>query len=141
MAAGEVEHAVYQFVSSLGRGAEWDPEEFDSVASVIPAFKFAIFLTVLESKYAIDVDEGGLRESIKDVHDFYLLDVIKKVGNNSLFSTEALGNEVLLFRATWASAWTWCLHSRSISSYCNLISSAFSPGGPNANKKVKHTIF
>ena len=39
MAAGEVENAAYQFMMSLGRGSEWDPEEFDSVASVIPAFK------------------------------------------------------------------------------------------------------
>ena len=51
MAAGEVEHAAYRFMVSLGRGDEWDPEEFDSVARVIHAFKFGIFLTVLESKY------------------------------------------------------------------------------------------
>ena len=79
MAAGEVENATYQFVNCLGRGPDWDPEEFDSVATVIPAFKFGVFVTVLESKYAYDVDEGGLREAVRDVHDFFLLDVIKKV--------------------------------------------------------------
>ncbi len=79
MAAGEVENAAYQFMMSLGRAADWDPEEFDSVASVIPVFKLGVFITVLESKYARDVDDGGLREAVRDVHDFYLLDVIKKV--------------------------------------------------------------
>lgn len=63
---------------NLGRGNEWDPEDFDSVASVIPAFKFGIVTTVLESKYARDVDEGGVREALGDVHDFFLLDVVKK---------------------------------------------------------------
>ena len=66
-------------MSSLGQGAEWDPEEFDSVVEMIAAFKFGIFLTVLESKYAKDVDEGGMREAIGDVHDYYVLDVLKKV--------------------------------------------------------------
>jgi hypothetical protein len=51
MAAGEVEHAAYRLMVSLGMGDEWDPEEFDSVVRVIHAFKFGIFLTVLESKY------------------------------------------------------------------------------------------
>jgi len=78
MAAGEVESAAHQFMSALGRGADWDPEEFDGVACVIPAFKLGIFVTVLESKYAKDVDDGGLREAVRDVHDFFLLDVIKK---------------------------------------------------------------
>ena len=40
----------------IGREEDWDPEEFDSVVSVIPAFKFSIFLAVLESKYAREVD-------------------------------------------------------------------------------------
>ena len=35
---------------SLPREEDWDPEEFDSVVSVIPAFKFSIFLAVLETK-------------------------------------------------------------------------------------------
>ena len=26
-----------------------------------------------------DVDEGGMREAVRDVHDFFLLDVVKKV--------------------------------------------------------------
>lgn len=79
MAAGEVENAAFHFTDSLGRGPDWDPEEFDSVASVIPAFKFGIFVTVLESKYAKDVDVGGVREAVNDLHDFFLLDVVKKV--------------------------------------------------------------
>lgn len=78
MAAGEVENAAYQFMMTLGRGTEWDPEEFDAMAHVIPAFKFGIFLTVLESKYANDVDEGCIFEAVRDVHDHYLRDVIKK---------------------------------------------------------------
>ncbi len=81
MAAGEVENAAYQFMMSLGRGSDWDPEEFDTVASVIVAFKLGIFVTVLESKYARDADEGGLREAVRDVHDFFLTDVVKKVSD------------------------------------------------------------
>ena len=45
MAAGEVENVAYQFMMNLGRGVEWDPEEFDAVAAVIPAFKFGIVVT------------------------------------------------------------------------------------------------
>ena len=63
---------------NLGRGVEWDPEEFDSVAAVIPCFKFGIVVGVLESKYARDVDEGGLREAVRDTHDYFLMDVVKK---------------------------------------------------------------
>ena len=65
-------------MTSLGQGPDWDPEEFDSVVEVIPAFKFGIFVTVLESKYAKDLDEGGMRESIRDIHDYFVKDCIKK---------------------------------------------------------------
>ena len=40
MAAGEVENVAYQFMMNLGRGVEWDPEEFDAVAAVIPGRRF-----------------------------------------------------------------------------------------------------
>jgi len=78
MAAGEVENVAHRFLTSLGRGTEWDPEDFDSVAAVIQAFKFGIFLTILESKYAKEVDEGGLKEAVSDIHDYFVVDVIKK---------------------------------------------------------------
>lgn len=78
MAAAEVESATFRFMSSLGQGTDWDPEEFDSIVEVIPAFKFGIFITVLESKYAKDLDEGGMREAIKDIHDYFVKDIIKK---------------------------------------------------------------
>ena len=65
-------------MSSLGQGTDWDPEEFDSVVEVIPAFKFGIFLTVLEGKYAKDIDEGGMREAIRDIHDYFVKDILKK---------------------------------------------------------------
>ena len=45
---------------------------------MIPAFKFGIFITVLESKYAKDLDEGGMREAIRDIHDYFVKDIIKK---------------------------------------------------------------
>merc|ERR1711976_1007824 len=51
---------------------------FDSVVEMIPAFKFGIFVTVLESKYAKDLDEGGAREAIRDIHDYFVKDVVKK---------------------------------------------------------------
>ena len=65
-------------MSSLGQGADWDPEEFDSVVDMIAAFKFGIFVTVLESKYAKDLDEGGMREAIRDIHDYFVKDAVKK---------------------------------------------------------------
>ena len=65
-------------MTSLGQGPDWDPEEFDSVVEMIPAFKFGIFVTVLESKYAKDLDEGGAREAIRDIHDYFVKDVVKK---------------------------------------------------------------
>ena len=78
LAASEVETIVHQFVSEIGNGGDWDPEEFDSIVSVIPAFKFSIFLAVIESKYAKDIDSDTLKEVVKDLHDVFLLDVIKK---------------------------------------------------------------
>ena len=78
LAASEVETIAYQFVSEIGKGEDWDPEEFDSVVSVIPAFKFSIFLAVIESKYARDIDSETLIEAVKDLHAMFLLDVIKK---------------------------------------------------------------
>ena len=78
LAAEEVETIAHQFTSEVGKAEDWDPEDFDSVVSVIPAFKFSIFLAVMESKYARDVDSDTLKEAVKDLHDAYLLDVIKK---------------------------------------------------------------
>ena len=78
LAASEVETIAYQFVSEIGKGEDWDPEEFDSVVSVIPAFKFSIFLAVIESKYTRDIDSETLIEAVKDLHDVFLLDVLKK---------------------------------------------------------------
>ena len=45
-------------------------------------------MTVLESKYARDVDDGGIREAVRDVHDLYLLDVVKKVGEKEILKKE-----------------------------------------------------
>jgi len=78
LAASEVETIAHQFMTGMGQGEDWDPEEFDSVVSVIPAFKFSIFLAVIESKYARDIDSETLKETVKDLHDMFLLDVIKK---------------------------------------------------------------
>ena len=32
----------------------------------------------MEGKYAKDLDEGGMREAIKDIHDYFVKDVVKK---------------------------------------------------------------
>ena len=53
MAAAEVEAVVHKLVAGIGREEDWDPEQFDSVVSVIPAFKFSIFLAVIESKWVL----------------------------------------------------------------------------------------
>jgi len=78
MAAREVELVFQQFQSCLGTADTWDPEQFDQVVSVMPVFKFSILLGVLESKYAKDIDSFTLEEAVKDLHDYYILDVIKK---------------------------------------------------------------
>ena len=78
LAASEVEIITKQFMVGLGQSEDWDPEEFDAVVSVIPAFKFSIFLAVIESKYAMDMDRDTLIEAVKELHDYFLLDVIKK---------------------------------------------------------------
>jgi len=78
MAAAEVETVCHQFVLGIGREEDWDPEEFDCVVSVIPAFKFSIFLAVLESKYAKDIDQDTLGEAVKELADMFLTDVIRK---------------------------------------------------------------
>jgi len=48
------------------------------VVSVLPAFKFSIFLAVIESKYARDTDQDTLQEAVKEVADMFLADVIRK---------------------------------------------------------------
>ena len=78
LAASEVEIIAKQLMAGLGRSEDWDPEEFDCVVSVIPAFKFSIFLAVIESKYAINNDNDTLEEAVKELHDYFILDVIKK---------------------------------------------------------------
>jgi len=78
MAAAEVETVVHQIVIGIGREEDWDIEEFDSVVSVLPAFKFSIFLAVIESKYARDTDQETLQEAVKEVADMFLADVIRK---------------------------------------------------------------
>ena len=78
LAASEVETIISQFMSSIGKQGDWDAEEFDSVVSVISGFKFSIFLAVIESKYARDIDNETLIEAVKDLHDMFILDVIKK---------------------------------------------------------------
>ena len=78
LAASEVEIIAKQFVAGLGRAEDWDPEEFDSVVSVIPAFKFPIFLAVLESKYAVDQDPLTLVEAVRELQDHFLHDVLRK---------------------------------------------------------------
>ena len=78
LAASEVEIITRQFMAGLGKADDWDPEEFDLIVSVIPAFKFSIFLAVIETKYAMDIDCDTLNEAVKDLHDMFLLDVIKK---------------------------------------------------------------
>ena len=71
LAASEVEIIAKQFVAGLGRAEDWDPEEFDCVVSVIPAFKFPIFLAVLESKYAVDQDPLTLVEAVRELLTVY----------------------------------------------------------------------
>ena len=78
LAASEVEIIAKQFVAGLGRAEDWDPEEFDCVVSVIPAFKFPIFLAVLESKYAVDQDPLTLVEAVRELQDHFLHDVLRK---------------------------------------------------------------
>lgn len=77
MHASEVGNVASQFVSSLG--LDWDKEDFSGLSSVIGSFKFPIFLAVLESKYAQNVDEGGLIEAIQEIYDIFIKDVLKKV--------------------------------------------------------------
>ena len=38
-----------------------------------------IMVLIKRSNLFRDVDEGGMREAVRDVHDFFLLDVVKKV--------------------------------------------------------------
>lgn len=78
MAAREVELVCQQFLNCLGNSESWEPETFDEIVSVMPVFKFSIFLALIESKYAKEIDSCTLDEAVKDLHDYFLLDVIKK---------------------------------------------------------------
>ena len=78
LAASEVEILAQQFLTGLGRAEDWDPEDFDSIVSVVPAFKFSIFLAVFESKYAREMDQETLKEAVKELGDRFLLDVVRK---------------------------------------------------------------
>ena len=134
MAAGEVENVAHRFLTSLGRGTEWDPEDFDSVAAVIPAFKFGIFLTIMEEKYAKEVDEGGLKEAVSDIHDYFIKDVIKKVhfsiilranlrykwaSQNYVIAKPHLIFLITTFRATWERKWIYFQRSENTFLYSN----------------------
>ena len=60
LAIPEVETIAYQFKAGIGKGEDWEAEDFDSIVSVIPAVKFSIFLAVIESKYARDIDSEAM---------------------------------------------------------------------------------
>jgi hypothetical protein len=66
------------FVSSLGR--EWEGRGFEELAAALKSeFRFAVFLAVLEGRYAAGVEPAALREAVKEVYDVFVDDVIKKV--------------------------------------------------------------
>ena len=64
MAATEVESAIFRFMSSLGQGTDWDPEEFDSICEMIPAFKFGILVTGENLFWKLYLFRGIIRNKI-----------------------------------------------------------------------------
>lgn len=73
----EVSLIVSQFLTTLG--LDWDPKEFESISSAIGSYRFATFLAVVETKYAVGVEAGAREEAVQDLYRCFLNDVIKKV--------------------------------------------------------------
>ncbi|GAB6030090.1 hypothetical protein CHUAL_005769 [Chamberlinius hualienensis] len=93
LASSEAEHVIRAFNLALGK--EWDSTEFNQIAEMIPTFKFAIFLALLENNYTKDVELSGLIEATQEIYDTFVEDVLKKghVSKKGCFLT------------TWRSCW------------------------------------
>lgn len=91
--AEEVAFIAQSFVLALGR--DWDQNDFEQIAQVIPTFKFPVFLALLETRYAQNVESAGLKEAIQELNDMFIKDVIKK----GFLSKKGQ------FLPTWKEAW------------------------------------
>lgn len=65
----------------MSLGIEWDVSDFEALSTIMGAFRFPIFVAVMESKYSGGgtVDQAGLEEVVQEIYQTFLLDVIKKV--------------------------------------------------------------
>ncbi|XP_076045538.1 uncharacterized protein LOC143027821 [Oratosquilla oratoria] len=105
LTVGEVGEVTRRLVEALGR--EWDEQDFDNLASLIPSFSFPVFLTFLEGRYAQDIETPALEDAVSDVFDFFVEQVMRR---GKLYQ-----------RLSWAPLWVcrevevvpWALRMRS----------------------------
>ncbi|KAK7870719.1 hypothetical protein R5R35_009871 [Gryllus longicercus] len=75
----EVGAVASQLVTSLGLA--WDAADFEALAQALGAFRFPTFLALLETRLAgapAAEDPAGLREAVEELHQTFLLDVLKQ---------------------------------------------------------------
>ncbi|GLH07654.1 Uncharacterized protein GBIM_13108, partial [Gryllus bimaculatus] len=82
----EVGAVASQLVTSLGLA--WDAADFEALAQALGAFRFPTFLALLETRLAgapAAEDPAGLREAVEELHQTFLLDVLKQPTELSYF--------------------------------------------------------
>uniref|UniRef100_T1J5D9 Large ribosomal subunit protein P2 n=1 Tax=Strigamia maritima TaxID=126957 RepID=T1J5D9_STRMM len=76
MPADEVAFVAKSFVLAFGHN--WDKTDFDQIGLAIPTFRFPVFLALLETRYAQNVETAALIEAVQELYDAFIKDVIKK---------------------------------------------------------------
>lgn len=75
----EVGAVAAALVQSLG--LPWDAADFEALSAALGAFRFTTFVALLEARLLgapAAADAAGLREAVDELHQTYLLDVLKQ---------------------------------------------------------------
>ena len=96
MESAEVEQIINEFTALIG--IDWDINDWKLLTEAVPIWRFPVFLALLESRWAKDVEEILLKEAVKEIYDIYVCDVLKKV---NMKNSAMLLTSTPMFQINW----------------------------------------